>query len=202
MSQQINLLRAKDRSAGAAAWALGAAGVVLVAMAAYYQSVHSETSRLREVARLKEAQLAQLKGAIQKLALEKAKQNDAAALDAEIAAMRPRADALSQLVKQVRSGNPGNPEGFARYLQTLGSLSEEGLWVTNLSVSKGGTAVIVSGRALRNEAVMQYARRLNDAFAGHGVRFNSLELTPEALHTPGSAAGSPPALSLFAFKLS
>jgi hypothetical protein len=116
--------------------------------------------------------------------------------------MRPRAEALGQLVRQVRAGNPGAQEGFARYLQTFGSLSSEGLWITNLSISKGGNTVVINGRALQNDAVMQYARRLNDAFAPHGVHFNSLELTPEVLTAPGAPASAPPALTAVAFKLS
>lgn len=202
MTQQINLLRPKDRSAGIAAWALGAIGVVLVVLAGYFTSMLGETNRLRDSAKLKEQQLAQVKGAIQAVQAEKAKQGDASKLEAEIASMRPRAEAVTQLVSQVRSGNPGAQEGFARYLQTLGNLSADGLWITNVSVTKGGKAVVISGRALQNEAVMQYARRLNDAFAAHGVHFNSLELTPEALTAPGSPASAPPALNTVAFKLS
>lgn len=202
MTQQINLLRPKDRSAGIAAWGLGTVGVVVVILAAYFNSVLGETNRLRDAAKLKEQQLAQVKSTIQALQAERAKQNDASALETEMAAMRPRAEAMTQLVRQVRAGNPGAQEGFARYLQMLGSLSAEGLWISNLSVSKGGNTVVITGRALQNEAVMQYARRLNDAFAPHGVRFNSLELTPEALTAPGAPASAPPALTTVAFRLS
>jgi len=202
MTQQINLLRPKDRSAGIAAMGLGAVGLVVVVLAGYFWSVVSEQNRLRDAAKLKDQQLAQVRSTIQAVQAERAKQNDASALEAEIAAMRPRAEALGQLVKLVRAGNPGAHEGFARYLQTLGSLSADGLWISNLSVSKGGNAVVITGRALQNDAVMQYARRLNDAFAPQGVRFNSLELTPEALRAPGAPASAPPALTTIAFRLS
>lgn len=202
MTQQINLLRPKDRSAGIAAWALGAVGLVLVVLGGYFTSMLGETNRLRDAAKLKEQQLAQVKSAIQAVQAEKAKQGDAAKLEAEIAAMRPRAEAVAQLLAQVRGGNPGAQEGFARYLQTLGTLPADGLWVTNVSVTRGGKGVVISGRALQNESVMQYARKLNDAFATQGVHFNSLELTPEVLTAPGSPASAPPALSTVAFKLS
>ena len=202
MTQQINLLRPKDRSAGIAVGALGTVGVVLVVLAGYFASVVGETTRLRDTAKLKDQQLAQVKSTIKAVQAERAKQSDASALEAEIAAIRPRAEALAQLVNQVRAGTPGAKEGFARYLNTLGSLSAEGLWISNLSVSKGGNTVVITGRALQNEAVMQYARRLNDAFAPQGVRFKSLELTPEALAAPGAPASAPPALTTVAFKLS
>lgn len=202
MTQQINLLRPKDRSAGVAIGALGAIGLVLVVLAGYFVSVMGETNRLRDTVKVKDQQLVQMKSTLQALQAEKARQNDASALEAEIAAMRPRAEALAQLVKMIRAGNPGAQEGFARYLQTLGTLSTEGLWISNLSVSKGGNTVVITGRALQNEAVMQYARRLNDAFLPQGVRFNSLELTPEGLAAPGAPASAPPALTTVAFKLS
>jgi hypothetical protein len=202
MTQQINLLRGKDRSAHVAAWALGTVGVVVVVLAGYFSTVVGETNRLRDAAKLREQQLAQVKTTIQAVQAERAKQGDSAALEAEIAAMRPRAEALAQLVQQVRTGNPGAQEGFARYLQTIGNLSADGLWITNLSISKGGNAVVITGRALQNDAVMQYARRLNDAFAPHGVHFNSLELTPESVASPGAPSGAPPALTTVAFKLS
>ena len=202
MTQQINLLRPKDRSAGIAAWALGAVGVVLVVLGGYFALVLGENSRLREAAKLKDQQLAQVKSTMQAVRAERAKQGDASALEAEIAAMRPRAEALAQLVKLVRAGNPGAQQGFARYLYTLGSLSADGLWISNVSVSKGGNTVVITGRALQKEEVMQYARRLNDAFAPQGVHFNSLELTPEGLAAPGAPASAPPALTTVAFRLS
>jgi hypothetical protein len=202
MTQQINLLRPKDRSAGAAAAALGAVGVVVVVLAGYFVSVLGETNRLRDAATLKNQQLTQVKRTIQTLQAEKAKQSDASALEAEIAALRPGAEALAKLVQLIRGGNPGAQEGFARYLQTLGSLSAEGLWISNLSVSQGGNAVVITGRALQNEAVMQYARRLNEAFGPQGVRFKTLELTPEGLAAPGAPATAPPVLTTVAFKLS
>jgi hypothetical protein len=202
MTQQINLLRPKDRSAGTAAAALGAVGVVVVVLAGYFVSVLGETNRLRDAATLKDQQLTQVKRTIQTLQAERAKQSDASALDAEIAALRPGAEALAKLVQLVRSGNPGAQEGFARYLQTLGSLSAEGLWISNLSVAQGGNAVVITGRALQNEAVMQYARRLNEAFGPQGVRFKSLELTPEGLAAPGAPATAAPVLTTVAFKLS
>lgn len=202
MTQQINLLRPKDRSAGIAAWALGAVGVVVVVLAGYFTTVLGETNRLRDAAKLKEQQLVQVKSTVQVLQAQRAKQSDASALEAEIAAMRPGAEALANLVKLVRAGNPGAQEGFARYLQTLGSLSADGLWISNLSVSKGGNSVVITGRALQNEAVMQYARRLNEAFGPQGVNFKSLELTPEGLAAPGAPASAPPALTTVAFRLS
>ena len=199
MSQQINLLQAPDRADRAVGWAAASVGIGALVLVGYLQAVFSETSRLREAANAKDQQLAQTRTSVETLQMRKGKQAEAPALDAEIASLRPRAEAVNQLVREVRSGGLGNPQGFARYYRTLAGVSMEGLWVTSVSISKGGTLVSIQGRALRNDAVMQYAQRLNEAFTPYGVRFNSLELTPEALSAPGAVA---PALATVAFKLS
>ena len=199
MSQQINLLQAPERPGRALGWAAGCVGIAALVLFAYLQSVLSETARLREAAGAKDRQLARAKTQIEALQMRKGNPGEQPALEAEIASLRPRAEAVNQLVREVRSGGLGNPQGFARYYQTLSGVSMEGLWVTSVGISKGGALVSIQGRALHNESVMQYAQRLNEAFTPYGVRFNSLELTPEALSTPGAVA---PALTTVAFKLS
>ena len=200
MSQQINLLKPKARSVSVVVWALAAVAVVLLALLGYLQVLVAENARLREVAGAGEQKLVQIKNSIQSLQKRTDAQGDAATLKAEVAALRSRAEAVNQLAKEVKSGNLGSPDGFARYFNALGSVSEPGLWVTNVAVTRGGTAVSVNGRALRNEAVMQYARRLNDALGPYEVHFNSLELAPESIVKPGSTGG--PALPVVSFKLS
>ena len=198
MSQQINLLQPRGRSLGAAAWALAAVGVVIVALLVYHQSLMAETGRLRETANAGQQKIDNVKSAIESQQKQRDARGSAASLAEEIAALRPRAEAVNQLLKELRGGSLGNSEGFSRYFDALGSVSEQGLWVTSVTVSNGGRAVSVSGRAMRNESVMQYARRLNDAFARYDVRFNSLELTPENLTRPAGA----PVLTTMLFKLS
>lgn len=200
MSQQINLLRPKDRSARAAIAALAIIGVALVALVGYHQTLRMETAQLTGAASIGEQRLGNVRNLIAALQKTKAAQGDASALAAEIASLRPRAEGMNQFLNDVRSGSLGSPKGFAGHYDTLSSISVEGLWITSVTIGKGGTSVIVQGRALRNESVMQYAGRLNEAFARHGVRFNALELMPEALSTAGAAGG--PVLTTISFKLS
>lgn len=206
MSQQINLLRPKGRSISTAIWPLTGLAVMLLVLVGYRQVLVSENNRLREAATASEQKIRQVKNAVLALQTQQAARNDAAALNAEIASLRPRAEAVSQIMKEINSGSLGSPEGFARFFRTVAGLSEDGLWVTSVSVVsviKGGNTVTVSGRALRNESVMQYARRLNESFSPYGVRFNSLELTPEGITTgPATSAPAAPVLKTVAFKLS
>jgi Tfp pilus assembly protein PilN len=203
MSQQINLLRLKGRSISVAVWPLAAAAVVLLGLLGYVQSMVGATSRLRDVANAGEQKLAKVKDAIQVLQKQKEARGNAAALSAEIAALRPRAEAVSQVIKDIRGGSLGNSGGYARYLTAAASVSEDGVWITGIGVSKGGSVVSISGRALRNESVMQYARRLNESFSPFGVRFNTLELTPENVSAPATSTTPGTAVPMtVAFKLS
>jgi cell division protein FtsB len=200
MSQQINLLRPKADVKSEAIWIGAALGLVVLILLGYFQVLASETRQLRNAVSAGERKLSENTNAIQSLQRQKDARGNAESLTAEIAALKPRVDAVSQLVKDLKSGSLGSPEGFARYFGSLGSASEPGLWVTNVTITKGGRAVSISGRAMRNESVMQYARRLNEAFKPYGVNFDTLEMTPEAVQ-PSGAPGKP-VLATVAFKLS
>jgi MSHA biogenesis protein MshI len=117
-------------------------------------------------------------------------------LDAEIAALKPQADAAQNLMAQ--AGQLGSPQGYARYFSLLASIPEDGLWLTNVSVDKAGKSVSISGHALRKESVMRYADRLNTHFASFGVQFTALELLPESVGKQGSPNDQ---LTAVAFKL-
>jgi hypothetical protein len=199
MSQQINLLRPKDRSTSAAIAGMAVVGAAVVGLLGYNLLLRTETARLQDEAALGQQRLGHARNLIQELHKSKGAEGDGAALAAEISLLRPRVEGFSQLMADVRKGSLGNPEGFARHYDTLAGVSVEGLWITGILVGKGGTAVTVHGRALRNEAVMQYAARLNQAFGSQGVRFNALELLPEAVASP--AGSTSPALHVVAFKL-
>jgi hypothetical protein len=123
--------------------------------------------------------------------------SSAAAVEAEVAFLRPRAQAATELVAGIRNGQAGSAEGFARLLAVLGAQAGNGVWITGVEIGKGAKEMVVTGGAERHEAVVQYARRLNEAYAPYGLQFRSVELRPES-PAPG-AAGAPVAV---VFKLS
>jgi hypothetical protein len=188
MSQQINLLTRERKPVGAALAALAVVAVVLLGLLAYDAMLRAETARLVQNADSGQRQLNQAKAAMQALRQRAESNNDAANLKAEIDALRSKADAIRQWEQLINSGTLGSPQGYAQYLSTLASVPEEGLWITSFSVGNTGKLVSLSGRALRNESVLRYAGRLNEAFAPQGVQFKSAE--------PGK-----PVLSTVAFKL-
>ncbi len=199
MSQQINLLTRERKPVGAALAALAVVAVVLLGLLAYDAMLRAETARLVQNADSGQRQLNQAKAAMQALRQRAESNNDAANLKAEIDALRSKADAIRQWEQLINSGTLGSPQGYAQYLSTLASVSEEGLWITSFSVGNTGKLVSLSGRALRNDSVLHYAKRLNEAFAPQGVQFNSVEMTPENLIK--SVEPGKPVLSTVAFKL-
>ncbi len=196
MSQQINLLKQRHEPIGSALLALASAALMLVGLLAYWGVLLADANRLQQTVSAGKQELARVKAALQAVQQRQAGGNDGATLKAELAALRPKVEAVRQLVDQVRSSGLGSPEGYASYLTTLASISEDGLWLTHVAVSNAGKVVRISGRALRNESVIRYAGRLNAAFAPHGVQFNSLEMTPESL-----VRADKPLLTTVSFKL-
>lgn len=191
MSQQINLLPPSERSAGQAAIigavilaSLGVFGLQWATAAAEANDLkrrHAETERLLINDRAQIVDLQRTRDA----------RGSAASLTAELADLRPRAESLNQLVNAARSGTLGRATGYSDYGALLSSAVEDGLWLTGVVIEKSGTKITVMGRALRHESVVQYAKRLNDAFAPLGVQFKSLEITPENIVPPGAAARGP-----------
>lgn len=204
MSQQINLLPASDRSTGQAAIIGGVVLASLVVFGLQWATAAAEATELKrrqaEFDRLLTGDRAQV------VDLQRARdaRGSAVSLTAELADLRPRAEAINQLVNAARSGSLGRATGYSDYGALLASAGLDGLWLTGVVVEKSGTKVTVTGRALRNEYVVQYARQLNAAFAPLGVQFKSLEINPENLPQPGAPARGPGAapVQTVQFKLS
>ena len=200
MSQQINLLDRPRAPVGSALAALAVVAVVLLGLLAYEAQMGVENARLRKAADAGQRELNQVKAAMQAMRQRADADNDASAIKTEIDALKPKAEAVKLLVEPIRNGSLGSAEGYARYLATLASVPEEGLWITSVSITNAGKVMTLNGRALRNESVLKYAKRLNEAFAPHGVQFNSVEMTPENLMQTSGVAGKP-VLTTVAFRL-
>jgi len=199
MSQQINLLAREHKPVGSALWALTAIVALLLGLLAYDAMLRTDNNQLRLTADAGQRELAQVKAAMAARRQRPDADKDAAALKAEIDELKPRAEVARQLLEPINMGSLGSPDGYAQYLIKLGSVSEQGLWITSVSIGNAGKLMSLSGRALRNESVLRYAKRLNEAFAPYDVQFKSLEMTPENMvHT---AQAGKPALTTVAFKL-
>lgn len=190
MTQQINLLQSSRIAIGLPRGLAPLALVVVIALAAAYAygtSAQKSTTLLRSQVAAAESRLALLKSAMAQSAGVKGAE-DPAAVQSEIMSLRPRAQAANELMGRIRSGQAGSPDGFSGELIALAGQSREDSWVTVVEIGKGGKEMSVSGRADRPEAVILYAKRLNEAFAGRGLQFRSVELKPETSAPGGTVA--------------
>jgi hypothetical protein len=184
---------------GSAWLALAGIVVVLLGLLAYYASLVGETGRLEQQADLGQRDLARAKATVKAMGKDADANKTAADLKAEVDALRLKTEAVRQAVDLIGKGSLGNPNGYAQYLTALAGVSEEGLWITSVAVTNAGRLVTLSGRALRTESILRYAKRLNEAFAPYEVQFNSMELTPDTPARTGEP-GKPP-LTTVAFRL-
>lgn len=187
MSQQINLLPPRTRDILLPA---GIAGLVLVVAAAamYIGSSTSELSRTRD--RLAQAQQRanEIRTAVAKLQ-PAGRGETRPQLEAEIAQLKQRADAANEFLIQVDSGAFGKAGGYPAHFSALASSADENVWLSRVTIGRGGRPVLLSGSATSNEAVLHYARRAGDQFRGAGVNFRSLEIRAAPAGAAPTAAG-------------
>lgn len=202
MSQQINLLPADQDEKGPAILIGAVVGLAILVFTFQWANAASETRELRRQRDAAEQLVQKERAGVVDMQRARAAKGDGATLNAELAALKPRAEAVNQLVAAARAGTLGRSTGYADYAAVLSAVTEEGLWITGVTITKSGTAVTINGHALRNESILKYAQRLNEAFAPFNVRFTSLDMAPESMPPPGSARANSTAVPTIQFKLS
>jgi hypothetical protein len=173
MSQQLNLLPRGKTGYSPAAVALLILGLVAFGLFTTWGIKRSilATTRAEEA-----ASAAQLKEVTAQL--EERFRARAAQLNAEITALTPRAEEARQVLALAAA--VGKIEGYSPYFSSLAKIREDGVWLTDATVSKSGKSLQLGGHSLNKDAVMRYTERLNTAFADSGVQLTALEMTLEA----------------------
>lgn len=111
-----------------------------------------------------------------------------AVLQAQVEARRDWADLMQK-------GELGSPLGHSQLLEILAGLSEDGVWLQGVDVSKGGQSVSITGKSMNTQSVMRYIGQVNEAFKPVSIQFSSIEITQEA------AAGESAKAGILKFKL-
>ena len=187
MSQQINLLRRAHKPIGSALAAIAVLLVLLLGLLAYASVLRTQTAALQQEVQAGERQLQQTKAALMALSARTTAPGNAASVDGEIEALKSRLALAQQWSELISNGSLGSPDGFSSHFRTLNSMSEPGLWLTNVQISDAGKRVNLGGRSLKGESVLRYAEKLNYAFSAQGVQFTAVEMTPEDLVRSGDA---------------
>ena len=176
--QQINLLKRRNRDFKTAVVAPVMLGLLLLSLFGLGWVWGLRQADFAAAQRAEVASMLQLQQAKAKLQLLESQitQQPQTSSSTEIANLKQKAVEAQQILALTNS--IGSPVGYARYFDALAKIAEDGLWLTNVTVTQAGKSVSVSGNALNKDSVMHYAQRFNDRFADDGVEFTSLELTP------------------------
>lgn len=197
MSQQINLLH-KPESIDLPIWyAVG--GFVVICLLLFSIAAYNEIRLYGIRSEVKHTE--QLLTDTQKTLDEKRRQSGQFALDAldvEIGQMRQKINSRHDLIGLIEKGEFGSPVGHSDIFTLFARLSEPGVWIQGLEISKAGQSVSVTGNALSNEAVIRYADQLNRIFKAQQFQFTSVEMSKEEVLL-GSDSG--PKTSTMKFKL-
>ena len=120
---------------------------------------------------------------------EQARNAEALAVQREIDALQPQAQAAQALIDAVGI-EAGRTEEFARALAAMTGVNEPGLWLTSLTVGAGGKKLELKGEARSGALVLRFARRANESLQSLTLHLDSLEVQPAAVAASGAGAGA------------
>lgn len=115
--------------------------------------------------------------------------DDMQAMAQQSAALRAQVDARRDWADLMQKGELGSPLGHSQVLEILASLSQEGVWLQGVDVSKGGQSVTITGKSMNTQSVMRYIAQVNEAFKPVSIQFSSIEITQEAATGESAKAG-------------
>ena len=203
MSQQINLLVQEQRGPALSALrSLIGLGAILLVYLAYTAYAWFGSVQLGDTVEQSNVQLAAEKATLKDLEQKLGARPKREELLVQIEAHRAPLEESRQVINLLETGGGSSRDGYTGQMMTLARVSEEGVWLTGISIANAGRTVRLEGRSLRADAVMRYAQRLNEQFSAYGAQFTALELTPgsdqAATREDRTTA---PGLSSVAFKL-
>jgi len=190
MSQQINLYAPLRVQQPTAAMALLAAGIAALTMGAVSGYLAWMNASLREGQAFlsKEIEHKQLELAGAKRRLDEMKKLVAGMKEAEkpvIEEARARLQKLQKFVGELPAEVTVDTRSYVGHLRTLASFSADGVWITGLDIEDAGKTVRISGKSLRRETILGYARRASERFSPLGVSFVALTVRPLAQREDG-----------------
>jgi Tfp pilus assembly protein PilN len=180
--QQINLYQAEFRkekkplTADMLLQVIAVLAVVLLAFYAfsYWQLLQSrqQLSQLQQQKKQATQRLAELRKIHKPLAKNPRLAND-------IKRYQQWANVRQQAINVLSEKKFGNTEGFANHFVGLARQRLQGVWLTELSFSSGGSNIGMQGSALQPELVPRFLQRLSAEEIFTGTRFRSFVMNRE-----------------------
>lgn len=99
-----------------------------------------------------------------------------AALKEQAAALAADREQRGQILERLRQGGFGNLTGFSPYLQGFARRRNEGLWLTSIQLSAGGSQMLLDGAALSEALVPEFIQRLGAESTLAGLTFKHVVL--------------------------
>lgn len=179
MMQQINLYQ-PERYAGprlaAANTGIGVVVLGVVLVAAYYALGAWQLQRTQQA--YSQAQAQNRDYAAQRDGL-RARVNQAqpsVALESEVDRLERDREAKRSVSNLLDGDAAGNRAGFSSHLEGLARRPLQGLWLTGISIDKGGRQMALRGYTLSADLLPHYLERLRDEPAFSGVEFRTVEM--------------------------
>jgi hypothetical protein len=149
--------------------------ITLLALAAILTVLEMDVRGLTEELRAAEALLKAQQGYVAKLQADATVRKAGAQLDAETTRLENELKLARESMDALKSGVIGTQEGFAEYLRAFSRQSVNGLWLTGLTIGRGGE-VEIHGRVVSPDLVPSYIQRLNREKVLAGRSFARLEM--------------------------
>ena len=163
--QQINLLSKPDQRRGRAVLVIASIGAALAVLATISivndQKIKGLKAKQQETVEQIALAQAELKRKRTALGLP-----DIEALQREIENVKSALAQNKEVLTLIQKGELGSRVGHSRLFTLLATVTEPGVWLTQIDVNKSTGPVSLSGNALDSEAVMRYSRKLNQRLSG------------------------------------
>ncbi|MFQ5469371.1 MAG: PilN domain-containing protein [Gammaproteobacteria bacterium] len=179
MKQQINLIdlvieKQKKLNGKTLLVACGALGLLLVGFSTYQ---FTELSSLADQENSVIAQRDKAQEQLDLLLSQIPSDLNEEALKKELETLNEQIESKADIVALLSSDKIGNKDGFSPFLEGLAAQIGTGIWLTNISVSEGGTGLSLIGTATAPELVPIYIQNLAAEPAFAGTEFKIFQLT-------------------------
>ncbi len=198
MSAQINLFNAEltqKKLTFSALMFSQILGLVLLIMVGMTWHMNRQTVKLEQQVDSSKAQLTASQAQLVKVTAENPPRTRSKLIEQRIGLLDAEIKSLLMAEQLLKQGNFGNAVGYSNYLAAIARQSQQGLWLTEVSIGEAGRSLGLRGRAVRAELVPQFIGRLATEPVMRGQSFNALELrrvTEEVALTsqPGTGSGT------------
>jgi hypothetical protein len=204
MSQQINLFNPAfepQRQLFGANGLAAALGVLALGMAVMAGLAYVRVAGLRSDAKAGAQRLERAQARLAQAGLELVPRKPDQSLEARLAQAEVRLTAMTKVAAIVDRGSLGNTQGYAEYLRALARQGGQGLWLTGVTIARGGNDLGVQGRALDAALVPGYIARLGSERVMRGKSIGNLVIrTAEPVKGPAVADAALPPFVEFQFQ--